>query len=545
MRSLLIALVLLLVPGSACPQPDTKKEDSPLAIGIARNQQELQELSKLISENNAEMRHIAGEVYVSLAAAVAGAGPESEFGQSPREAVAKLLGALQKLEGAIDTSKDALDGDAWLAISGQLKLVLDVIGEEDFRIRFANTFIDLLVKTAQLVALARQNADLVAVKVRIAEAQTYLLAKAASMQLRRTASQAGLLAQIKTFSDLQSRWLLEQYKDRPQVIQLAVKTASAKDASRATQIVKGLQAGDAANAMDLSNIPGINPDAVEAMRRCNAIALTMVCRFENVAAILRTCPKAHNPGDDPPPCPSYERAAAQNAAIDRASMTCNKYSDGSYIPFFGPPRGVAAMWPMPAPTSAVQSGCGQQPSSQAVRGSAIPSKPNNDLKPKKVDVVVHWAGVQRVGFYLYRADGQMVGGGGCDPGGIYKFSVLPGDYTLRQPNSDQFMPLKIAVGETDSEVSATPAVGHVSFSGFIANNSVTRQFGPQKSEYLTLHRKARPVYPDLADQWTWHCAVGSTCTYDVAPGAYIAELQWGDRKTEISINEGQTTVVRP
>jgi hypothetical protein len=360
MRSLPIVLILLLAPGYVCPQSDTRKQDSPLAIGIARNQQELQELSKLISENNAEMRHIAGDVYVSLAAAVAGAGPESEFGQSPREAVAKLLDALQKLEGAIDTSKDALDGDAWLAISGQLKLVLDVIGEEDVRIRFANTLTDLLINTAQLVALARQNADLVAVKVRIAEGQTYLLAKAASMQLRRTAGQASLLAQIKTFSDLQSRWLLEQYKDRPQVIQLAVKTASTKDASRATQIVKGLQAGDAANAMDLSNIPGINPDAVEAMRRCNAIALTMVCRFENVAAIRRTCPKAHNPGDDPPPCPAYERAAAQNAAIDRASMTCNKYSDGSYIPFFGPPRGVATMWPMAAPTSAVQSGCGQQ-----------------------------------------------------------------------------------------------------------------------------------------------------------------------------------------
>ena len=336
-------------------QPNSKTGSNPLTVGITRNQQELQELSTLIAQNNADMLAIVGDTLVSLAGAVAGAGTDSAFGQNPREAVANLISSLQNVKTAIETGKSALDGDAWLALSGQLKLTLDLIGETELPVRFANTLTDLLIKTAQLVSLARSNADLVAAKVQVAQAQTYLLAKAAAIQARRaaaqqTAAQSKLLGQIKAQEDAQYQWLLQQYKDRPQVIQLAVKTAAARNSRTASQVVHGMQAAGAnSDVFNLSNIPGINPAAIAAMNRCNQIALTMVQRQSDLTAILDTCPKPAKPGDNPPPCPEYEAAAASNNAINRSSMTCNKDSSGQYIPFFSRSREsgtIAGSWGM-------------------------------------------------------------------------------------------------------------------------------------------------------------------------------------------------------
>lgn len=321
-------------------QTNTKAASSPLSAGIARNQQELQELSTLIGQNNADMRAIVGDILVSLAGAVAGAGPESAFGQSPREALTNLISSYQRVKGALDAGNSALDGDAWLALSGQLKLALDLIGETELPVRFANTATDLLVKTTQMVSLARQNANLVAVKVQVARAQTYLLARAAAIQARRvtaqqTAAQGKLLPQIKTLAEMQSQWLLQQYKDRPQVIQLAVKTSAASNSRTVSQVVNGIQAaGGNSDVFKLSRIPGINPDVIAAMNRCNQIALTMVQRQATLTTIMDSCPKPAKPGDDPPPCAAYEAAAIANDAINRSSMTCNKDANGQYIPFF-------------------------------------------------------------------------------------------------------------------------------------------------------------------------------------------------------------------
>jgi hypothetical protein len=241
--------------------------------------------------------------------------------------------------------------------------VLDLIGETELPVRCANTLTDLVVKTAQLVSLARQNANLVATKVQVARAQAYLLAKAASMQARlaavqQIASQNTLLPQINSQSEVFSQWLLQEYKDRPQVIQLTVETAASGGLNRAPQVVSGLQAvGVNQDVFNLAKIPGINPDAVAAMIRCSQIALTMGMRQVNLDQIWQNCPKPANPGDDAPPCPLYEQAATANAGINRQSMTCNKYPDGSYIPFFRSPRKI----------SKTPSGCaGDQPESASV-----------------------------------------------------------------------------------------------------------------------------------------------------------------------------------
>ena len=162
------------------------KTATPLATGIARNQQELKELSTAVSQNNADMRKIAADVVVSLTGAIAGAGPESAFGQSPREALSALISSYQRIQGALETKDSLADGNMWMALSGQLKLTLDLIGETELPIRFANTLTDLVVKTTQLAALAHTNADLAAAAAKVARAQQYLLAR--SKELAGTAA---------------------------------------------------------------------------------------------------------------------------------------------------------------------------------------------------------------------------------------------------------------------------------------------------------------------------------------------------------------------
>lgn len=114
------------------------------------------------------------------------------------------------------------------------------------------------------------------------------------------------------------------------------------------QSLQSLKSITSCKDADISSILGINPDAVAAMKRCNEIAQTMVARQAELSAILRSCPKPAKAGEDPPPCPVYEAAAARNASINRSSMTCNKDSNGQYIPFFTG-SGVSSR---PPPTSA-------------------------------------------------------------------------------------------------------------------------------------------------------------------------------------------------
>src|ERR1019366_6406584 len=102
-----VGTAILLVTAHA--QTGTKAGGYPLSPGITRNQQELKELSTLIGQNNDDMRGIVVDILVSLGGAVAGAGSESAFGQSPREVLANLISSYQKVKSAIDTGKSALD----------------------------------------------------------------------------------------------------------------------------------------------------------------------------------------------------------------------------------------------------------------------------------------------------------------------------------------------------------------------------------------------------------------------------------------------------
>lgn len=322
-----VALFLALAV-SAPVYPQTNTQSRPLSTGIARNQQELQELKKLVSDNNKDMGIIAAEAYASLMSAIAGINP-SEFGQSGQEAAANLLSALGNLKSALETGKSALDGNTWLTISNQLKLVMDLVGEEDLQVRLANTGLDLLVKTSQLVALSRENAELVAAEVKIAKAQSYLQQKAASMQMRQAASQSPLLPKMTQLTDLQKQWLEQQYKDRPKVIELAVKLAADRNSLAGSQVARGIIVDPQSNVDALAKIPGINPDFIASLRM------------------------------------QFDLLQKGDLESVNAAYYLDRYPDGSYINIFGPrpsnirvfqPKKDSDLTPPPLPENSLQEG---------------------------------------------------------------------------------------------------------------------------------------------------------------------------------------------
>jgi hypothetical protein len=164
-----------------------------------------------------------------------------------------------------------------------------------------------------------------------------------------------------------------------------------------------------------------------------------------------------------------------------------------------------------------------------------------ELEPKRSGVQVQCAGVKSFGFYLYASGGAMIGGGSCQPGGTYTFSVPPGNYRLSQPNPVQFFPLEITVDEGRT-TEVTPPVGHVAFSGFEVPVKDTFGARTEKSEYLTLYRMGGQRD---RDEWTWRCLLGTICVYDIAPGNYTAEFQFVNKRVSVAVAPEQTTTIQP
>jgi hypothetical protein len=108
-----------------------------------------------------------------------------------------------------------------------------------------------------------------------------------------------------------------------------------------------------ASLTNTADSPCMNPAALVALRTCDNIAFTMGDRQRNLAAIRSRCPKATRPGEEDPPCPEYDRAAVENRAINRSSMTCNKDASGGYIPLIGSceGRGSATISQQPSPVN--------------------------------------------------------------------------------------------------------------------------------------------------------------------------------------------------
>jgi hypothetical protein len=163
---------------------------------------------------------------------------------------------------------------------------------------------DLGIKAMQWRSLQVENDELLQVVAKLTVAQNQLLAKDPITQARIEASARKASEAAAERQKMQGELLREYYKDKPRAIQLAVRQAAARGPEHASQIAQGISIVDADfAAQDLAGIPGINPDFIESLKRCN----------QTVA-----------------------NAWTRQGYLD--AMNCNKYPDGSYINIMGPSR---------------------------------------------------------------------------------------------------------------------------------------------------------------------------------------------------------------
>lgn len=282
----------------------------PLTVGIKRNQQELQGIVGMINENKKEQAWVLTEVFADATSLVT-AGALKHVDDAER--VSKLLEVIKnaasttgKLTDFADAADDFKNGDLGLKVSDALKELLDLLGSNPalVEIGIASNVTDLGIKASQWRALQVENDELLKVVAKLTAAQNHLLARDPATRARieaaaRKASQ-GAAERQRTQAEL----LRQYYKDKPRAIQLAVRQAAARGPGHAFQVAQGISIVDPDHSVgDLAGMPGINPDFIEALKRCNQTVAT-----------------------------AWTRQGYQDA------MTCNKYSDGSYINIFGPSR---------------------------------------------------------------------------------------------------------------------------------------------------------------------------------------------------------------
>ena len=233
------------------------------------------------------------------------------------------------------------------AIMDVSKLIADFWGKLDPRVALGKA----LVEEAGTVY---ETQDLLLRQARLIQLRRALEEQLARLQAKDPENAAEWDRILKALSDdsatLHANFLKALARlnlSRQQVGESALNQANSLSPRTASQVANAMVADGDLTALE--RIPGINPDAIAAIRRCNQIALTMVQRQRNLSAILAQCPKPQPPNNVTPPCPAYEQAAIQNSNINRSSMTCNKDSSGQYIPFFGQSKkapGLTIQWPI-------------------------------------------------------------------------------------------------------------------------------------------------------------------------------------------------------
>ncbi len=287
---------------SVLGQPLSKR---PLTVGIDRNQRELQRIADMIDENRKEQSWILAGAWADAASIVTAGGlkhvDDAERAADFLKTLKEAAGAAGKLTDIRDAMEDFKGNDLGLKVSDSLKELLDLLSVNPAlaELGTANNVVDLGIKASQWRALQVENDELLKVLVQLKRAQDQLLAKDPVTRAKIEAAARKATQEAEQRQRVQSDLLRDYYKDKPQTIELAVRGASKRSAQAAMQVASGLQiAGRAQNAFDLSKIPGINPDAIAAINRCNSIAASMMQRQANLTAIRNRCPKPEKPGGD-------------------------------------------------------------------------------------------------------------------------------------------------------------------------------------------------------------------------------------------------------
>jgi len=281
-----------------------------LAQGIAQTQQALAKVDELIAQNQSEIANLIPTVEIDLGPSLE-ALPQVDLPASAQNTpLGNTLDAFNAVSKGLDARSAFQNHDYMKALENAGEATATVWGALDpgisgTTVKYGAEAIDVGANLVETQALIRQQEKLLGTQATLQQ-QLY--------QLQGKDPQAGAEWQ-QIFNNLRGdpaaqhnaflKWLAANGLSEKDVVAKALANAAKSGPSIASQVASGITIVDPSQASNgLSDIPGINPDFIAAMQCDNYVA-------------------SHGISD-----PRWLK------------FTCAHYPDGTFIPAFGPCRGI-------------------------------------------------------------------------------------------------------------------------------------------------------------------------------------------------------------
>jgi hypothetical protein len=324
-----------------------------LRQGIAQTQQALAKVDELLEENQTEIVKRISSVEVDLGEKLE---ELPQVNATPNQQVTPLGNAIDLFRTASNgfVGARAFQNRDYLQATGQTaEAVAAVWGKFDPRVELGAKAIDVAANLYEAQALLRQQERLVATQGTLQQQLLRLQGKDPQTAAEWERILNNLHGDGSAEHGAYLNWLAAKNLSEKDVLAKAFTNAANAQPGVASQFTSGLKIVDPSqNVSDLSNITDINPDFIAAVQ-CNSYVATQAISD-----------------------PRWLR------------FTCTHYpEDGTYIPAFGPCRGIDFANPftggvIPGGSTAV---CGSRSRQLKAGSNPMPATGNDQLSPKEAE----------------------------------------------------------------------------------------------------------------------------------------------------------------
>jgi len=513
-----------------------------LAQGITQTQQSLAKVDDLLNENQGEITKLLASAQVDLGQQLEDASQINVSTQQQSTPLGDTVSVFNTASNGFVAATAFQNRDYLQAVGQTAGAVAAVWGQFDPRVKYGNEAIDIAANLYEAQALFRQQEQLLQDQATLQQQLVRLQGNdpqaSADWQQIFNNLHGNSTAEHEAFL----KWLDANGLSEKEVIAKALANAAKSGPAAASQLASGMTIVDPnQTGSNLSDIPGINPDFIAALKRCNQNLADWQQRVgESVAqgqADQAACAAAGiKPGDCPQSAAARQAALAARSA-SWANMTCNKYADGRYVPAFGSGGGKLASL---ADSTGPKSDASRQPratrdaasSTGATAGSELtkPTAPNSS-SPGPRGISVQWTGANAVGIDIVDSAQKLkLGYFACGGGQTCKQDVAAGNYYLKfsAPGFEHLVPVSVSsAGISELKPAAGAIAVHWTGANAVGIDVVdsTQKF---KLGYFA-------------------CGNGQTCKQDVAAGNYYLKFSAPgfEHLVTVNVNAAGTSELRP
>jgi len=276
-----------------------------LQQGIAQTQQAVAKVDDLLQENQAEISKLLADAEVDLGQQLEDASQINVGPQGQSTPLGDTIGVFNTASNGFVAATAFQNHDYIQSLGQTAEAVAQVWGTFDPRVKYGSEVIDIAANLYEAQALFRQQEQLIGTQATLQQQLNQLQGKDPQTAAEWQQIFNNIRGDPGAEHDAFLKWLAANGLSEKDVVAKALANAAKSGPAIASQVASGITIVDPSQASNgLSDIPGINPDFIAAMQ-----------------------------------CDNY---VASHALSDPRwlKFTCDHYPDGTFIPAFGPCRGI-------------------------------------------------------------------------------------------------------------------------------------------------------------------------------------------------------------